>query len=343
MHWNKRVSLIGVHAEGEIGRVVTGGVPNIPGATLVEKMTYINRVDDSLLRFCLMEPRGSACMTVNVLLPPVSPEAHAAFIPLQPDGAHSMSGSNCMCVVTALLETGMLPMHEPVTEVVLETPAGLIRTSAQCANGKCEQVALRMPPSFVDQMDVYLDVNGLGLVRVDIVFGGCFFALVDIAQFGIVLHRDQARKLTELGTRIHDAVNAAVTVSHPEIAEFDSIDYVMFTSHDGGVLRNCNIMRPGRVDRSPCGTGSSARMALMLARQQVMPGQEVTMHSLIDSQFTCTVVEETRVGDKAAAVSRIAGRAWIYSTEELGRDPADPYPLGHALGDTWGTGSLRGQ
>lgn len=334
MHWNKRISLIGVHAEGEIGRVVTGGVLNIPGGTLVEKMTYINRIDDSLLRFCLMEPRGSTSMTVNVLLPPVSPEAHAAFIPLQPDGAHAMSGSNCMCVVTTLLETGMLPMQEPETEVVLETPAGLIRTSAQCANGKCEQVALRMPPSFVDQMDVCIDIDGLGLVRMDIVFGGCFFALVDISQFGIVLHRTIARKLTELGTRIHDAVSAALTVVHPEIAEFDSVDYVMFTSQDEGVLRNCNIMRPGRIDRSPCGTGSAARMALMLARQQVTPGQEVTMHSLIDSRFTCTVIEQTRVGDNAAAISRIAGRAWIYSTEEIGLDPSDPYPLGHALLDT---------
>ncbi|ARP80457.1 proline racemase [Bordetella genomosp. 8] len=341
MRWNRMVSAIGVHAEGEIGRVITGGVPHIPGGTLLEKMHHINTVDDALLRFLLFEPRGAAQMTVNVLLPAVHPDAHIAFIPLQPDGAHALSGSNCMCVATALLETGMVPMREPETRLVLETPSGLIHVAAQCKDGKCQRVSLEMVPSFVEHLDHPVDVPGLGRITVDVAFGGCYFALVDPRQLGLALDRTEARRLVEIGAAIQQAAAAQIAVRHPVFEQVNLIEYALFAgSHPEG-FRNCNIIFPGRVDRSPCGTGSAARLAVMHARGLLDVGGQAAMYSLIDSRFDCEIVRTTQVGARAAVVPRISGRAWIYSMEHYGRDPDDPYPDGYVLADTWGPGAAR--
>lgn len=179
MNISNAMEMVGVHAEGEIGRVLLKGAPAIPGHSLREKMDYINNMDDSLVKRCLFEPRGSANMTVNLMLEPVAEAADVAFIPLQPDGAHAISGSNCICVTTAALEMGMVAMHEPVSDVVIETPAGLVQARAVCRDGKCESVTVRMAPSFVEHLDHPLDVPGLGRLSVDVAYGGCFFVLVD--------------------------------------------------------------------------------------------------------------------------------------------------------------------
>ena len=182
MRWNKTVTMIEAHAEGEVGRVVTGGVGNIPGQTMLDKMNYLNEVDDSLRRFLVFEPRGYAQMSTNLLLPPVTPGADYGFLILQGDKVHAMSGSNCICVVTVLLETGMIEMRGPETVVTLDTPAGLVRAKAQCRDGKSERVTLEMPPSYVDQSDMKVDVKGLGEIQLDVAFGGIFYALVDPQQ-----------------------------------------------------------------------------------------------------------------------------------------------------------------
>ena len=179
MRWSKTLSMIDVHAEGEVGKVITGGVIDIPGQTMLEKMDHINKVDDSLRRFVAYEPRGAAAISVNLLLPPTRPEADAGFIILQADQAHAMSGSNCMCVVTALLETGMVAMQEPETKVVLDMPAGLITATATCRGGRCERVSLENVPSFAEQLDVPIEVAGLGTITADLAFGGVYYALVD--------------------------------------------------------------------------------------------------------------------------------------------------------------------
>lgn len=336
MRWNRTVSAIGVHAEGEIGRVIIGGVVDIPGATLLEKMHYINTVDDSLLRFTLFEPRGAAQMTANVLLPAIHPEADIAFIPLQPDGAHALSGSNCMCVATALLETGMVTMREPETQLVLETPSGLISVTAQCKDGKCERVSLDMVPSFVEHLDRSIDVPGLGRITVDVAYGGCYFALVDPSQLGLTLDRVEARRLVDIGAAIQQAAAEQIPVQHPVLEQITQIEYALFAGTHPEGFRNCNIIFPGRVDRSPCGTGSSARLAVMHARGLLGVGEQVSMYSLIDSRFDCQIARTTRVGSRAAVIPRISGRAWIYSMEQYGLDPSDPYPNGYVLADTWG-------
>ncbi len=333
------MTMLDVHAEGEIGRVVTGGVPAIPGATMLDKLRHINEVDDSIRRFTVYEPRGTAHMTVNLLLPPARPEAAAGFLILQADRAHAMSGSNAMCVATALLETGMVAMQEPEARFALDTPAGLVGVTASCRDGRCERVTLDMVPSYAHELDVTLDVDGIGAVRLDIAFGGVFYALVDARAAGLAITRDNARALVEAASRIKRAVNAQVRVAHPDLPGIDSVSYVMFCDRDRAdrsILRGSTIVLPGRCDRSPCGTGTSARLAVLHARGEIAVGERLRSRSIIDSEFTALVAGETRVGGRPAVLPRISGRAWLFGVHQVGLDPTDPYPLGFTLSDMWG-------
>ncbi len=339
MRWSRMLTMLDVHAEGEIGRVVTGGLAPIPGATMLDKMRHINEVDDSIRRFTVYEPRGTAGTTVNLLLPPCRPEADAGFLILQADRAHAMSGSNAMCVATALLETGVVAMVEPVTRLVLDTPAGLVGVDAECRDGRCARVTLDMPPSFAAELDVVLDVDGLGPVRLDIAFGGVFYALVDARAGGWAIERGNARALVEIASRIKHAVNAQVRVAHPELPGLDHVSYVMFCDRDRGnpsILRGSTIVLPGRCDRSPCGTGSAARLAVLHARGDVAVGEMLRARSIIDSEFQVTIASVTTVGGLPAVLPRISGRAWIFGLHQCGVDPNDPYPLGFTLSDLWG-------
>src|SRR6516225_5107469 len=215
MRWKKTLQLVDVHCEGEIGKVITGGVVGIPGETMLDKMNYLNEVDDSLRRLVVLEPRGSLQMSVNLLLPPTRPEAHAGFIVLQADKAHPMSGSNAICVVTALLELGMVRMQEPETTVVLNTPAGLVTARATCKDGRCTGVSLDMVASFVEQLDFVLDMPRFGKVKVDVAFGGVYYALVDVGQVGLEIAPENARKLAELGVALKELINGQIQVQHP--------------------------------------------------------------------------------------------------------------------------------
>ena len=229
------------------------------------------------------------------MFPSTDEAAHAGFVILQSDRAHAMSGSNTICVVTALLETGAVPMTEPETEVVLETAAGLVRTVATCRNGRCERVALDAPPSFVEALDVPLEVPGLGTVRVDVAYGGCYYLLVDVGQLGLRLERDAARAVVEAAQAIQEAARGTIRVQHPTVPEIDFISYVMLIGDDepaAGRLRGATVLS-GRIDRSPCGTGNSARMACMVARGQAEVGSRFTSRSLIDSEFEVEIVGAT--------------------------------------------------
>lgn len=338
MKWNKTITVYGVHAEGEIGRVITGGVLDVPGTTMLDKMRYMNEQDDSIRRFVLYEPRGCAQMSANLLLPPTRPDADAAFIVMQPDGCHAMSGSNTMCVTTALIETGILPVKGDKTRLVLETPAGLIPVNASCEDGKVKDVTLDVVPSFAERLDCSISVEGLGTVTMDIAFGGCYFALVDISQFSLDICPEYSRQLVDLASKIKAAVKQQIKVRHPEIEALNEIEYVMFTSRnrDIGTCKNATIIHPGRVDRSPCGTGSAARLAVMHAKKMVGVDENVDMESIIGGLFKTRIIKETTVGNHRAVIPRLKGRAWIYAIEQLGVDPTDPYPLGYTMADTWG-------
>jgi proline racemase len=335
--WTDSIELLLVHCQGEIGKVITAGAPDIPGATILDKMNHINTVDDSFRRFVTFEPRAHVAMTVNLLLPPCRPDADAAFIVLQPDRAHPMSGSNCICVVTALLETGRVKMTEPETVVRLDTAAGLITARAACRDGRCLSVSLDNVPAFALEIQAPVQTPQWGTIKADIAFGGVFYALVDVAQIGLTIAPENARALAEAGIAIKSLLKDQVRVSHPEIEGLDEIAYVMFRDRDAdGAVRTCTTLKPGRVDRSPCGTGSSANLAVLHAKGEVKPGDHLISRSIIGGTFRAEAVGETYVGNHKAVLPRITGQAWIYGREELRRDADDPFAAGFVLSDSWG-------
>ncbi|MNC31706.1 Proline racemase [compost metagenome] len=328
-----------MHCEGEIGKVITGGVLGIPGASMLDKMNYINEVDDSLRRLVTLEPRGCLQMSVNLLLPPTRPEAHAGFIVLQADKAHPMSGSNCICVVTALLELGMVPMQEPETTVVLDTPAGLVTARARCADGRCLSVSLDMVPAFVEHLDLAIETEQFGTLNIDVAFGGVYYALIDVAQTGLSIAPEHARALADAGVALKEVINRQLDIQHPLLPSVNEVAYVMFRNRlDDRTYQTCTTLPPGRVDRSPCGTGSSANLATLAARGLVQAGDQLVSRSTIGGQFQVELLGHGEVGGRPAVLPRVTGRAWLYGMQQLGVDPDDPLAAGFMLSDTWGAG-----
>ena len=336
MRWKKTLQVVDVHCEGEIGKVITSTTLDVPGTTMLDKLVHLNTVDDSLRRMVCFEPRGFAQMSVNLLLPPTRPDADAGFIVLQPDRAHPMSGSNAICVVTALLETGMLEMHEPETLVRLDTAAGLVTVTAACQDGKVTSAAIQTSPSFVQDLDLIIDTTDFGRIKVDVAYGGCFYGLIDVDQLGLTIEPQNAHSLMQAGVSILNDLMAKVPVQHPERPQINQFSYVMFRDRNGDTVKTCTVLKPGRVDRSPCGTGSSANLAAMHARGLVKTGDVLTSESIIGSRFQVEMLGETTVGTRAAVLPKVTGRAWIYGFSQLGLDPTDPFPRGFALSDTWG-------
>lgn len=338
MRWSRTVTMVEAHAEGEVGRVVTGGVLDVPGSTMMEKLTYLNETDDSLRRFLVFEPRGYPAMSTNLVFPPTRPDADAGFVVLQGDRAHAMSGSNSICITTALLETGAIKMKEPETIVRLDTAAGVVTATATCRDGKCERVRLAMNPSFAHELDVTVDVDGIGKVKVDIAFGGVFYALIDPRQLGLKINPDTARALVQAGIATHRTLNKKLKVVHPENPGLNGIAYTMFVDRDEKGLIGSTVMPPGRLDRSPCGTGNSARLAVRHARGEVKPGDRTVARSVIGSTFEVGFLGTTKVAGREAVLPEISGRGWIHGIHQVGVDPSDPYPQGYLLADIWGDG-----
>ncbi|WP_132073251.1 proline racemase family protein [Sinorhizobium americanum] len=337
MNWDRSLDLLEVHCQGEIGKVIVGGAPEILGATLLDKMNHINQVDDSLRRFVTFEPRASVAMSVNLLVAPTRPDADAGFIVLQADRAHPMSGSNCICVVTALLESGRVARQEPETIVRLDTPAGLIVARATCREGRCLSVSLDNVPSFAEALDREIETPRWGRIKVDIAFGGVYYAIVDVDQVGSAIAPANARYLAEAGIELKSLISEQVTVKHPELSGVDEIAYVMFRGREpDGAVRTCTTLKPGRVDRSPCGTGSSANLATLYARGEIAVGDRRRSRSIIGGEFVAEAIGVTEVGGRPAVLPRITGRGWIYGREQLRISDEDPFRSGFALSDSWG-------
>jgi len=332
-----------VHCQGESGNVLVSGAPPIPvpGATMLEKMHYLNTVDDRLRLFLTREPRAQVVHSTNVLLLSTRPDADAGFIVLQPDRAHPMSGSNCICVVTALLESGRITLHEPETVVRLDTAAGLIIAHARCENGRCLAVSLDNVACFVQQLDAVIQTEKWGPIRADIAFGGVFYAQIDVGEIGLRIVPEYARELADAGVEIRALADAQIAVEHPEIAGLNSIAYVMFRDYqpDGSVI-TCTTLAPGRVDRSPCGTGSSANLAVLHARGKLRVGDMCISRSIIGGTFTAQIRAQTPVGGKAAVLPRITGSAYIFGRSQLRLADDDPFKTGFMLSDVWGKGKV---
>lgn len=340
MRSSKTIHVISAHAEGEVGDVIVGGVAPPPGATLWDMREALWR-DQTLRNFVLNEPRGGVFRHVNLLVPPKDPRAQMGFIIMEPEDNPPMSGSNAICVATVLLDSGILPMAEPVTDLVLEAPGGLVRVRADCRDGKAERIHVRNLPSFADRLGVPLDVPGLGRLTVDVAYGGDSFVVVDAAALGFSLAPDEAHALAKLGVGITRAADAQLGFRHPENPDWRHVSFCLFAGPltrvaDGWETRHAVSIRPGKIDRSPTGTAVSARLAILAARGQIGAGEVLRARSLIGGQFEGRIVGAAKVGDLDAILPEISGRAWITGTHQHMLDPADPWPEGYRLSDTWG-------
>jgi trans-L-3-hydroxyproline dehydratase len=335
----KSIHIVGCHAEGEVGDVIVGGVAPPPGETLWEQSRFIAR-DQSLRRFVLSEPRGGVFRHINLLVPPKNPAAQMGFIIMEPEDTPPMSGSNTICVATVLLDTGIVPMTGPETKLVLEVPGGLVEVVASCRNGKAERITLRNVPSFADRLDAGIEVEGVGTLTVDTAYGGDSFVIVDAAALGFRIAPDEARDLAETGVKITKAANEQLGFVHPTNPDWDHISFCQIAaplSRADGVLTGANavVIQPGKIDRSPTGTGCSARMAVLKARGEMQVGDRYVARSIIGSEFQCRIEAETTLGDRAATIPSVSGRAWITGTRQEMLDPDDPFPAGYTLSDTW--------
>ncbi len=338
------LSVVGCHAEGEVGDVIIGGFLPPGGATMFERMRAMERDFDHVRRFLLCEPRGSVCRHVNLLTPPINAGCSVGVIIMEPTEYVPMSGSNLICTVTVILETGLVPINEPETCVLVDTPAGPVKAIAECRDGQCRSVEFENVPSFVDRLDAAIEVAGLGSVTVDVAYGGMFYAIVDATKLGFRVDASEARELAVAGEQIRLAAREQLDVVHPENSQIRGVSIVQLAcpfEGIGKVTRNTCIVAPGRSDRSPTGTGTCARMAVLHARGQMGVGDWMIHESIIGSQFRGRITSTAQAGEKPAIVPAIKGRAWItgYSTYLL--DPDDPYPQGYLLPDSWGvTGKI---
>jgi len=331
--------MVSCHAEGEVGNVIVGGVAPPPGDTLWQQARWIE-ADQGLRNLVLNEPRGGVFKHINLLVPAKNPAAEFGFIIMEPEHTPPMSGSNSICVATVLLDTGLIAMQEPVTEFVLEAPGGLVPVKAYCEDGKARSIEVRNLPSFADQLDASLEVEAVGTLSVDTAYGGDSFVIVDATSLGFEIKPDEASELARMGARITAAANEQLGFSHPTNPDWRHISFCQFTLpiiEESGVKvsKNTVVIDPGKLDRSPTGTGCSARMAVLHARGQMQPGDKLIGKSIIDSSFDCSIVEVTRVGNKKAIVPSIRGRAWVTGTHQVMLDPDDPWPDGYRLSDTW--------
>jgi proline racemase len=346
MRSRRMITVVGCHAGGEIGNVIVGGVLPPSGATVFEQMETLRREGDWLRRMLLREPRGSVAVHANLVVPATRPDCDAGFIIMEPTEYPAMSGSNTICTATVLLETGICEMQEPETVLWLEAPGGVVEVRASCHDGRCESVELTNVPCFVDRLDAPLEVEGLGTMAVDVAYGGMWYAIADAQSLGFEIEPHEARDLSLAGEAIRAAAREQLPCVHPENAAIAGVSIVQIAGPwqgVGEVSRNAVVVAPGRLDRSATGTGLSARMAVLHARGQMRVGEEMTHASAIGSTFRGRILAETSVSDRAAIVPAIRGSAWITGTCQYFLDPADPFPEGYLLADTWGVSGLDEQ
>ncbi|MFD4599410.1 proline racemase family protein [Streptomyces sp. NPDC058464] len=352
----RRIHAIDVHAEGEPGRVLIGSHLHVRGATMAERLEYCEKHLDELRRLLLREPRGYPALCGALILPPADPAADFGLVVLEQGGFRPMSGSNLICAVTALVETGAVPVTEPVTELTVDTAVGLVRVRADIENGKATRVTFANVPAFAVALDHVLELPEYGLVPVDIVFGGQFYVQARAADLGVRLDPSAAKELTRAGSVLRTAAQQQFPVAHPVNPGIDEISLAMLhgPSPSPGISGRNTVVLPngevdlgdpstwtGTLDRSPCGTGTSGRMAALHARGQLPLDSPFVHESIIGTTFTGTLLSETRIGPYEAVLPTISGRGWITAFSEYVLDDTDPFPYGYTLGDLWGEQTLE--
>ncbi len=350
MRITNMISAVDAHACGEPGRVIIGGVVDIPGETMFDKKRWIELHRDDLRTRMLREPRGYPAANCNLILPPTHPDADAGFIIMEQTEYPPMSGTNTICVTTVLLETGMLPMLEPVTELVLESPAGLVPVRADVTNGKVTQVTFQNVPAFAVHLDADIEVPTLGTVTVDVAYGGMFYVLSDAVSLGLRLTPDEGRDIVRISEMIKAATQEQLPVIHPENPEIAGVTIALLSApptHPDAHAKNAVTVsigqldweRPatwtGALDRSPCGTGTCAKMAVLHAKGELPLDQDFPHEGILSTIFTGRLIGETKVGQYPAVIPTLSGQAWITGFSNYVVDPDDPFPDGFTIGDIW--------
>ncbi len=345
------ITAVDAHACGEPGRVITGGVLDVPGKTMFEKKCYLETHADHIRLRMLREPRGYPAANCNLILPPTHPEADAGFVIMEQVEYPPMSGTNTICVVTVLIETGMVPVKEPVTKLKLETPAGLIAVDAEVRDGKVKKVTFRNVPAFATHLDAKVEVPDLGTVTVDVAYGGMFYVIADAAPLGLRLSADEARDIVRVAEMIKAAAREQLPVAHPKNPRIEGITIAQLSgepSAPGAHRKNTVVVSTGKLDwsrpsswtgaldRSPCGTGTCAKMAALHAKGKLGLGVDFVHEGILGTTFTGRLIEETEVGPYKAVVPTLSGQAWITGFAQYVVDPDDPFPEGFTVGDIWG-------
>lgn len=352
MRVSNMIQAVDTHVCGEPGRVIVGGVLDVPGSTMFEKMRYLETEADELRLRMLREPRGYPAANCNLILPPTHPDAHAGYVIMEQVEYPGMSGTNTIAVTTVLIETGMVPSTEPVTELLLESPAGLISVRADVEGGKVKRVTFENVPGFAVHLDREVDVPELGKVKVDVAYGGMFYVIADADQVGLTLTPDEAKQATRVGEMIKAAtIEQLEEPVHPENSGIRGVTIGQLSApptHPEAHRKNTVIVSTGQLDwnrpdtwtaaldRSPCGTGTSAKMVAMWAKGELPLNQEFVHEGILGTTFTGKLIKETKLGDYDAVVPTIAGTAWITGFAQYVVDPEDPFPNGYTVGDIWG-------
>ncbi len=321
------------HTEGMPTRVITGGVGVIPGASMAERRVHFRDHLDHIRTLLMNEPRGHAAMSGAILQPPTRPDADWGVLFIEVSGLLPMCGHGTIGVATVLVETGMVEVVEPVTTVRLEVPAGLVVVDVAVQDGMAMSVTLRNVPSYADRLDARVVVPGHGEIRYDLAYGGNFYAIVDLDAYGLPFDRKAKNEILDAGLATMRAINAADEPVHPEDDRIRGCHHVYFTAagSDAHHSRHAMAIHPGWFDRSPCGTGTSARMAQLHARGELPLGRDFVNESFIGTRFVGRLLEETAVGGRRAVVPSITGRAWVTGTAQYFLDPRDPFPEGFEL------------
>ena len=350
MRATRMITAVEAHAEGEGGRVITGGMPILRGNSVFEKMQDMQARHDDIRTLMLQEPRGNPALCCNALVPPCDPRADAGFIIMEQTEYPPMSGSNTICVTTVLLETGIIPMVEPVTTLTLEAPAGLIEVKAHCRDGKVTRVEFLNVPAFAVHIGVPLQVPGWGEVTVDIGWGGMFYVMADAAGFGLTLEAQNGADIVRAAEAMRAAATQQYPVSHPEnpditgptISQLNAPADAPGTDGRGAVVVSSGTFDPARphaitgaFDRSPCGTGTCAKMAVLHAKGLLPIGQDYVNAGPLGTTFTERLTGTTKVGDYDAVVPTISGQGWITGVTQYTLDPTDPFQRGFTIGDIW--------
>lgn len=329
------------HCEGDVEKVVTAGLPTLPAGTMFEKMKYLREHHDDIRTFFLHEPRGSMIESVNFIVPSDNPHAAAGFIIAEAEEYPAMSGGNTISVATVLLKSGQIAIDGPVTRFKLEAPGGLIDIECDTANGNIGAVKLINRPAFVYCLDREIQVPDLGRIRVDVAYGGMTYVLVSARDCGVELKPTEGRYISQLGQQIKAAAAAQIETKHPENSEIAGITQTLFfddvSRRKNGDLMSTNavVVSPGRIDRCPCGTGTSARLAVMHARGQIVPGETFIHKSIIGSTFSSQIQGLATVGSYDAVIPMVSGRSWITAIGTYVLEEDDPFPTGYKIADTW--------